>query len=471
MTTSASGGQFLGSADMRAHVDYLRWFEGDLRSFRQQSANLALQLRQAAGDLDQATTGETSLDPIVGWLQDEHDRRTTYEVGVGGYADKLASTAATGTILAVAQEDLEGRLARAVTSVVIAQDEYDRRAWLENVPVLDSVERLVRNPVDEAYKVLEGARATERRLIDELRATSAMWLALLRREHGFVAMPEGLRGNQEGYKSWGPKPATMDVSLDGRGFRKSPWVGYADCDRQRRVPLHGASQVVQGSIGDCYFAAAIAAVASTDEGMSFLMGLVVDEGDGRYVVTFPGHESVTVDARVYVGTDGEPLSGHLAADGAFWFMLLEKAYAQLRGGYDDIGNGGDGSAVLAFLGLGGCQRDISSHTSDRAIGELLSKVWQGIPVTVSAETHSIYPSYEAGSFHELTVIGYDPGPPATVTVRNPWGDHGTPSPAGITQLPDGVLQMDVETFKHLFTKISYADHAPAPSYQSGMGTY
>jgi hypothetical protein len=115
----------------------------------------------------------------------------------------------------------------------------------------------------------------------------------------------------------------------------------------------------QGQLGDCYFIAGMIAVARTKP--DAIRAMIAEQGDGNYVVTLrgagtylyllPADVRVEVDQRYPAGGAGKPVYAKLAdeeeVDGQvryeLWPMMLERAYAQHRGGYAKMENGWPGT--------------------------------------------------------------------------------------------------------------------------------
>lgn len=124
------------------------------------------------------------------------------------------------------------------------------------------------------------------------------------------------------------------------------------------------NDVRQGLIGDCYFVAVLAAIARVRPDL--IRDMVRDNGDGTYTVTFQirqgfsglfgaySDKTVTVDGTFWQ-SDGSPIyagPGDSGPDGAeLWVMVIEKAWAELHGGYGEITGGNvDGNARTALTG-------------------------------------------------------------------------------------------------------------------------
>jgi uncharacterized protein YukE len=102
------------------------------------------------------------------------------------------------------------------------------------------------------------------------------------------------------------------------------------------------AQINQGDLGDCYFMAALAAVAAADP--TFIQNHIAQNANGTYTITLYQNGQpvpVTILPDLPATADGANVYDLLPQDGATWAALYEKAYAQLNGGYDAIGTGGD----------------------------------------------------------------------------------------------------------------------------------
>lgn len=127
------------------------------------------------------------------------------------------------------------------------------------------------------------------------------------------------------------------------------------------------NDVRQGSLGDCYLLAALRSVARTDP--QCIRDMVKDNGNGTYTVRFfldrlgisllgRGTKEVTVSAVVPTTPTGSPryakTGDALVVNGKtrfeLWAMIVEKAWAKLKGGYPQIAGGNPGQAMEAITG-------------------------------------------------------------------------------------------------------------------------
>jgi hypothetical protein len=108
------------------------------------------------------------------------------------------------------------------------------------------------------------------------------------------------------------------------------------------IPLFGdggplPTDVNQGSLGDCWLLAVMAATANGDPAR--LQSMIHDNRDGTYTVTIDGHR-ITVDDEFPVDANGLPTYARgpqWTQPTVLWPLILEKAMAQHVGGdYDDL---------------------------------------------------------------------------------------------------------------------------------------
>lgn len=109
-----------------------------------------------------------------------------------------------------------------------------------------------------------------------------------------------------------------------------------------------ASDINQGQLGDCYFLAALAALA---EDQAVIEHMILDEGHRTFGIRLHhwGRPIIQwVDDRFPVD-HGKPVFSH-SADKEMWVLLLEKAYAKTYGTYANIASGLPSDALTDLTG-------------------------------------------------------------------------------------------------------------------------
>lgn len=112
----------------------------------------------------------------------------------------------------------------------------------------------------------------------------------------------------------------------------------------------------QGAVGDCFFIAAMAAVANASP-TTITDAITYNKEKGTYTVRFFEEGRGGTRKPVYIEVDEYLPVEKGTADPAYagdpgvplWPAIMEKAYAKWKGGYDVIGEGGDGGAAMAEL--------------------------------------------------------------------------------------------------------------------------
>ncbi len=227
---------------------------------------------------------------------------------------------------------------------------------------------------------------------------------------------------------------------------------------------------VQGQIGDCYFPSAIAAIAYQNP--QALQDAIEDNGDGTFTVTFKERDwrnggsfrdvKVKIDGDLYVRSWGGPLYGSGAGDKGersmeLWFPLLEKAYAQWKGSYDSIGNGGNSDLVFQeIMGVSRASMSVREGNEAAVFAQVKKALDAKSPVSAGTygETESArYTNSGVYADHSYSVIGYSTKSDGTqmVKLRNPWGES---EPAG-NGANDGIFELDIKTFCKLYQNLMY----------------
>ncbi|PZR17622.1 MAG: hypothetical protein DI536_04735 [Archangium gephyra] len=210
--------------------------------------------------------------------------------------------------------------------------------------------------------------------------------------------------------------------------------------------------VVQGSIGDCYLVSALSAVAQTNP--KAIENAIKDNGDGTYTVRFYEKNStkqveIKIDGDVAQSATGSQRYGKSRDSKELWVGLIEKAYAQWKGGYEAIGNGGyPGEVIQALTGRS------TSYSSNSYADSTFAKIQRGgqngkpmTAVTYGKDSGVDYNGTGVYAWHAYTVLGAtEEAGQKYVQLRNPWGssEHGNDGKN------DGIFKMKLEDFSRLY---------------------
>jgi calpain family cysteine protease len=273
----------------------------------------------------------------------------------------------------------------------------------------------------------------------------------------------------------------LSALVPGMTAAKNPDLPWSDRKAQYKPvaggTLYGPSgkpekeEVKQGGLGDCYLLAAVIAVANANP--QLIKNMIKDNGDGTYDVTL--HENgmfassdagkrktqvVTVTADFPTNDKGQPLyaqpfqhsdAKHKPVGGpVMWAMLIEKAYAQLEGGYDEL-NGSIFHGEKGLKALTGAKIETYSVT-DFSADVLLKNfdynlknsnaITAGINKSINPFDWKLIDQLHIVTGHVYAVVGVDLTK-RTVDLHNPHGENHQ-------------KDLSVENFQRLFSDYSVA---------------
>ncbi|MBC7542452.1 MAG: hypothetical protein H7338_06955 [Candidatus Sericytochromatia bacterium] len=209
--------------------------------------------------------------------------------------------------------------------------------------------------------------------------------------------------------------------------------------------------IEQGSLGDCYFLAAVAGVAATKP--DDIRKMITANDDKTFTVQFPGRKPVTVTAP----TDAE--IGRYASSGksGLWLTVLEKAYAKTRNSARVFAKGDDYRAIIGGFGKQGIKTltGLSSSTSRITLMSTSQLVAQVNRATLEGRVMTISTGHPTGrsetkanqlpTGHEYTLLGYN-AETGKFSIRNPWGSGGPMS--------DGIHELTAKEVKANFVRLT-----------------
>ena len=259
-----------------------------------------------------------------------------------------------------------------------------------------------------------------------------------------------------------PDPAVHRDDRNGASYSRQPGDLYADDGALRWT------DVAQGSLSDCYFAAALSAVLQAGaRGSQLIAPRVVSGKVVSWYVTFFQASSrkvrIEVDPDLLHRSAGKVLymrSADTKAGYEEWApSLIEKAYARWHGSYNSIGNGGYASdALFALIGKRTRSYDPASTNTASAI-ESAGKAGRAQVACTYGEHDGVkYEGTDIYADHCYTLRGVKrSGGKTYVQLRNPWG----PSPAGDPEPteppgdghPDGLFDLELSRFQKLYASV------------------
>jgi|GEM_PF-1239503 len=257
-------------------------------------------------------------------------------------------------------------------------------------------------------------------------------------------------------------PAAGETEIDDPAMRADHVTGgatYQDIDGELFVDGPDVFDVQQGRLADCYFLAALGALAHTNP--QALRDMVTDNGDGTFTVHFGGEAGdVTVDDDFAVDGRGRALyAGTGETDNPeLWVAVIEKAFAQVEGGYTDIEYGWAHEAIAFLTGHDDFTVRAPSGFTSTEIGAALD---EGRTVTASSYSGETGDKKNAEngivSNHVYVVLGVRERNGATeVRVYNPWGS----TEGGIDDGEnDGAFWMSLEDFNTSFRQVEMMNTA------------
>jgi hypothetical protein len=274
--------------------------------------------------------------------------------------------------------------------------------------------------------------------------------------------------------------ATMQLRLaQGSLFGTDNQISYAD--------------IQQGTLGDCYFLAALGSVAHQQP--NTIRNMFIDNGDGTFTVRMFGQMNGQVGAVDYVTVDRflpvnvRPLGGgsysvprYAAYDDSIlgvWVALAEKAYAQFSqsgrtnlpavtsiSGSDPIPNSyeiiGDGAwGYMALPSITGTSSQYYANTNWTFPGTragtfpTLSQIstWLASGRAVAAGTIP-NPTLGIVGLHGYVILGVN-AVTNTLTLYNPWGTTPPPGQWGHGEI-NGVRTITYDDFKLNFRRVDLA---------------
>ncbi|MBI3182037.1 MAG: hypothetical protein HYZ28_07815 [Myxococcales bacterium] len=254
----------------------------------------------------------------------------------------------------------------------------------------------------------------------------------------------------------------MDLADPAVLNKDSGSLGYSAVEGgQLFVESASYDDVVQGSIANCYMVSAFSALAHANPDL--VKNAIRDNGDGSFTVRFheqrgyggaPQPVEVVVDGDLPSSALGPSRYGKARESKELWVSILEKAYAQWKGGYENIGNGGRAGEVMsAVTGRSSNWYSIGSTGADALFRTIRDGAASHRPMT--AGTHGKdsgvdYSGTGVYAWHSYTVLGAsEENGEKYVQLRNPWGR----TEPGSDGRDDGIFKMKLSDFQRLYNSL------------------
>jgi hypothetical protein len=205
---------------------------------------------------------------------------------------------------------------------------------------------------------------------------------------------------------------------------------YAKDDKGKDLPP-SIEDVKQGGLNDCYAFAAMAAIVHSDPNK--IIGMIKDNGNESYTVTFQGTGVFSSDKQTVTADFVKGKHGKVGVRNAFWPLVIEKAYGQNKGGIAEMDKGGNpGTAIDDFVDMGPSRFDPRDKDNDYIMAKLAKAQADKKPTTLATpkEDEASKEKKEMKAkipglyfWHGYVVVGADEKG-KRIKLHNPWGyDH------------------------------------------------
>jgi hypothetical protein len=205
-----------------------------------------------------------------------------------------------------------------------------------------------------------------------------------------------------------------------------------------------ASDIRQGSIGDCFFLSPLMATARINPGKIAKMvrgPIGTSSGNDVYEVKLydDAGDLVThhIDDRFISTAAGDPRYaqyGDLSAIGPeLWVMLMEKAWAAQRGGFNNLDFGRASDGLRAVTGKSSSWHNVGTENTDQIIANISQAVADGKPVVCNTPATITGPALAWASAAGISLVSghsYNVASASkaarTIDVANPHGRNHLP---------------------------------------------
>lgn len=228
------------------------------------------------------------------------------------------------------------------------------------------------------------------------------------------------------------------------------------------------TDIQQRGLANCYFLAAVAAVAKANP--DAIRDMITDNGDGTYTVHFDGDlGDVTVDDDLLMNSSGTRPLGAQVENGSggpeLWVAIIEKAYAEGRGTYEDTEWDYIQTGMDDLLGEGTTKTQSATSFDPEDLDAALDSGSPMIANTYGSGSKKKYDDNGLVGSHVYSVLGYarddsgnirigDDGKPM-IELYNPWGS--TEYADSEDTKNDGVFAMSWTEFQEKFKNVGVGE--------------
>jgi len=264
---------------------------------------------------------------------------------------------------------------------------------------------------------------------------------------------------------------------DNKALADDYAYSYFGGDHRPTAPK--GTDTAQGALGDCFFIASMAAIANASP-QAIKDAIQFDARSGKYTVRFyeetqSGMKPVYITVDSYLPTEkGNRKDPAYAGDpgGPLWPAIMEKAYAQWKGGYDVIGEGGTGDTAMAEIsGVRSRSRNPASMRPDEVLPYFQKAqkdglaIYAGVRNTLKMAAQSPLSGSGSGPYRGTLqqAHSWNEVEPGTLSVTDKGGKVGSARDDGEEgDKSAAILGRDVQS-----GSIDYQSHQVQVQYRSG----
>ncbi|MBN1943093.1 MAG: hypothetical protein JW849_07340 [Phycisphaerae bacterium] len=249
------------------------------------------------------------------------------------------------------------------------------------------------------------------------------------------------------YQPYTTNPASSDyVSLEiaGQNYRDPTLTSYASgyANFSHLAVFNNGPQyddINQGSVGDCYFLAAVSSLSQTDP--TIIQQMITALGDGTYAVRFYSGSTevyLRIDGDLPVNSSGNLVYARTSDTSEIWVPLIEKAYCHFRYGQDSyasISGGWMDDVYREVTGVSATFQYTYNYSTSTLATYLRNNLNAGHAVTLGSYSSAASPVVGG---HAYQVVSIDAS--NYVTVYNPWGVDGRTWDSNYN---DGLLRLSI----------------------------